>query len=96
MELPQPVMRGLLRKKLGKPSAILPTPERRVGDWPALGRQLAPTFYSRSLGETVCRLAQRHARMRTHMHTQPDTSGESLTYSPNHFIDLWAKDVKVY
>lgn len=102
MELPQPRRQGLLgkKKKLGKPAAILPAPERHAGDRAVLGRQLAPTFYSRSPGATVWRHAQRHAHTheRTHTHNRAltDTSGESLTYSPNHFIDLWAKDAKAY
>lgn len=53
MELPPPDMQGLFEKKLGKPSSILPGPGRRVGDRTTLGRQLAPAFYSLSLGATV-------------------------------------------
>lgn len=68
MELPQPRRQGLLGKNLEKPAAILPAPERRAGDGAALGRQLAPTFYSRLLGVTVWRHAQRH----THEHTNTD------------------------
>lgn len=67
MELPQPRRQGLLGKKLGKPAAILPAPERRAGDAATLGRQLAPTFYSRSLAATVRRRAQTHRH--THAHT---------------------------
>jgi len=94
MELPQFDMQGLLGKKLGKPSAALPAPERRVGDRAAQGRQLAPTFYSHSLG-CDCLEACSKTHMHSHAHIA-NTSGESLTYSPNHFIDLWAKDVKAY
>lgn len=91
----------LEKKKLGEPAAILPAPERRAGDRAALGRQLAPTFYSRLLGVTVWRHTQKHTYTHTHtnackQHTLTNTSGEPLTYSPNHFIDLWAKDVKAY
>lgn len=57
------------KKKLGKPSSILPAPERRVGDRTTLGRQLAPAFYSRLLGVTVWRNAQRHAHTRARWQT---------------------------
>lgn len=65
MELPQPRRQGLLGKKLGKRAAILPAPERRAGDSATLGRQLAPTLYSRSLAATVRKRAQTY----THAHT---------------------------
>lgn len=83
---------GIAWKKLGKPAVMLPASERLAGDRAALGHQLATTFYSRSLGVTVWKHTQRHM----HTHTLTGISGEPLTYSPNHFIDLWAKDVKVY
>lgn len=83
---------GIAWKKLGKPATVLLVPELHTGDRAPLGRQLAPAFYSRLLGVTVWR----HAQSPTHTHTLTGSSGELLTYSPNHFIDLWAKDVKAY
>lgn len=70
MELPPPDMQGLFEKKLGKPSSILPGPGRRVGDRTTLGRQLAPAFYSLSLGATVWRNAKRHAHARARARRQ--------------------------
>lgn len=93
MELPQPRRQGLLGKKkknLENQPQFCQSRSAVCETGATLGRQLAPAFYSHSLGATVKRRAQRH------MHEQTDTSGELLTYSPNHFIDLWTKDVKAY
>lgn len=59
---------GIAWKKLGKPATILPAPERRAGDRAALGRQLAPTFYSRLLGVTGGTLKDTHRHTRTDRH----------------------------
>lgn len=66
------------KKKLGKPDAILPVPELRTGDRAPLGRQLAPAIYSRLLGVTVWR----HAQRQTHTHTHWQAPLESHWPTP--------------
>ena len=84
---------GLARKKTWKTSRNSASPgarrRRRGHAWPPIS-----TGISQSLAGCDCLEAR--SKTHAHTHTQTDTSVELLTYSPNHFIDLWAKDVKAY
>lgn len=94
MELPQPDRQGLLGKNLENHPQFCQPRSAASETGPSLGHQLAPAFYRDCL--KACSKTHTHTRVHRHTHILTDTPGEPLTYSPNHFIDLWAKDVKAY
>lgn len=86
---------GIAWKKLGKPNSARPGAScRRQGrTWPPISTNILQSLAGCDCLEACLKT---HTITHTRAHTLTDTSGDPLTYSPNHFIDLWAKDVKAY
>lgn len=91
MELPQPRRQGLLGKKNKKTwktgSDSAGYTECRAGD----GGHARPPISTNILQLLAgCDCVEERKKKDKDTQALTDTTGDPLTYSPNHFIDLWA------